>query len=104
MIDKNIFPDYLLINDLPGYKKGCIFSMGENYIYYVSSNPEKFDDNGIVYDFKEGWVKLDSNEEFIPHKDSLLRFNINQMESNPSWFMKIDKQVNRDLKIEEICQ
>lgn len=93
MIDENIFPDYLLINDLPGYKKGCIFSMGENYIYYVSSNPEK-----------EGWVKLDSNEESIPHKDSLLRFNINQMESNPSWFMKIDKQVNRDIKIEEICQ
>lgn len=93
MIDKNIFPDYLLINDLPGYKKGCIFSMGENYIYYISYNPEE-----------EGWSTISNSEEFIPHKHSLLRFNIYQMDSNISWFMKIDKQVNRDIKIEEICQ
>ncbi len=87
----DIFSDYLLIKDLPGYKKGCIFSMGENYIYYISHDPEKV-----------GWMKINDSEKFEPCKDSLLRFNIDQMSSNTEWFLKIDKQVIRDLKIEEI--
>lgn len=87
----DIFPDYLLIKDLPGHKKGCIFSMGSNYIYYISYDPERV-----------GWIKID--DKFDPSKDSLLRFNIDQITSNKEWFLKIDNQVYRDLKIEEICR
>lgn len=84
------YPDYLLIKDLPGYKAGCIFTIGHNYIYYIKYNPEQKD-----------WVKLD-DIQFDGCVDSLLRFNIYQMDNNPDYFKKIDTSVNRDIKIENI--
>ena len=47
-------PDYLLIKDLPGHKSGCIFSIGKNYIYYISYDPD---------DWKEDSVK---SKDFVP--------------------------------------
>lgn len=90
---KQHYPDYLLIKDLPGYKPGCIFSMGDNYIYYISHNPETVN-----------YVKLDPESEWDPCRESLVRFNIHQIENNPDWFLKIDDQVRRDMKIDDLTK
>jgi hypothetical protein len=87
----NNHPDYLLIKDLPGYSKGCIFTMGKNYIYYIQYNPDTVD-----------YVKIDPSSKWDASEQSLLRFNIHQMENNPEWFLKIDEQVLRDLKIDKL--
>lgn len=83
--------NFLLIKDLPGYKSGCIFTLGDNYIYYISYDPER-----------KGFSKIDGADDYLPERDSLLRFNIHQMESNPEWFKKVDNQYIRDLKIDEL--
>ena len=88
---KKDYPDYLLIKDLPGYKAGCIFSMANNYIYYISINPETSE-----------YKLIDKADKYIDGVDNFIRFNIFQMENNPEWFLKIDDQVLRDMKIDNI--
>jgi UDP-N-acetylglucosamine 2-epimerase len=88
----NKYPDYLLIKNLPGYPKGCIFTMGKNYIYYIKYNPDDID----------CCTKIHPNSEWDASEKSLLRFNIHQIENNPEWFLKIDEKVQRDLKIDKL--
>ena len=83
------FPDYLLIKDLPGHKKGSRFTMGKNYIYYISYEPDK-----------EGWIKLEG--DFIPEEDSLVRFNIHTMKTFVDWFLEITPEIERELKLEQL--
>ena len=85
---KSTYSDYLLIKDLPGYKSGCIFTCGEDYLYYISFNPEE---NAQPYLSKQNICRY-----------PLIRFNIHQIVSNPEWFREIDKQENRDMKIKEL--
>ncbi len=87
-----IYRDYLLIKDIPGYKAGCVFTMGKNYIYYISFNPETKDSSTHN---KDGYG-------FDPEKHSLLRFNIHQMAKNPDWFLELDDQIKRDIKLAEL--
>ena len=86
------YPDYLLIKDLPGHKSGCIFSIGKNYIYYISYDPD---------DWKEDSVK---SKDFVPEKDSLIRFNKYTMSNNPEWFKPISVKEMRELKIDRILK
>lgn len=77
------YPDYLLIKDLPGHKAGSRFTMGKNYIYYILDEPAT-NLKQII---------------FNPEKDSLVRFNIHTMKSNPDWFLEITKEVEREIKL-----
>lgn len=85
----NLYPDYLLLKDLPGYKAGCIFTIGPNYIYYIS----KYSDD----------TKIQREDYVEPHIHSLLRFNISQMK-NPDWFKEITIETRRELKISELLK
>ncbi len=76
---ERIYPDYLLIKDLPGQKSGCRLKMDSNYIYYISEDPNKLE-------------------------NSLLRFNIYTMKSNPDWFLEITPAVERDLKLDKLLK
>jgi len=93
-MDKKIYRDFLLIRELPGYKPGCIFTIGPNYIYYISYNPET----------KDYSTHNKDGGGFDPEKHSLLRFNFHQMISNFEWFMAIDEQVERDMKLDKLIK
>lgn len=91
-MDKKVYRDYLLIKELPGYKPGCIFSIGKNYIYYISYNPET----------KDYSTHNKDGSGFDPETHSLLRFNMHHMISNPEWFMAMDEQFLRDVKLDKL--
>lgn len=85
---ERIHPDYLLIKDLPGQKSGCRLKMGSNHIYYISEDPHTL-------------IKHISDK---PEENSLLRFNIYTMKSNPDWFLEITPAVERELKLNELLK
>lgn len=85
---ERIYPDYLLIKDLPGQKSGCRLKMGSNHIYYISEDPHTP-------------IKYISDK---PEETSLLRFNIYTMKSNPDWFLEITPAVERDLKLNKLLK
>lgn len=85
------YPDYLLIKELPGYPKGCIFTIGDNYIYYIRHNPETV-----------GYIEINPESKWDRCRESLIRFNIHQMENNPEWFLKIDEAVKRDMMLDQL--
>lgn len=91
-IDKKIYPDYILLKEIPGCIPGCIFSMGENYIYYISYDPKSI-----------GLEKFTDDEyEYKACEDSMIRFNIYTMKTHTNWFREIDDQYLRDLKIKKL--
>jgi len=76
------YPDYILLKDLPDFKKGCILSFcNVTKLYYIFS----VDVHNIELSYP------------LPSKNALIKFNIFTITNNIDWFLEVSDDIQNML-------